>query len=243
MKKSITVSLLVVLAIFLLLIIYVLLLKKENTKQEIEQFSEQKKTEKLSHLLPTGEIDYQYYYGYDYSFGCDYYSKDSLIYHILQGTGQAPVIKEMPMADKETLEILDFLYAKDKKLAYYLGDVLEDADSATFEVIYSDDARGCLAEGGGANFATGFAKDKNNVYQYNKIIDNLDSFSFEYLGNRYIKTKDGIFINDSYNIKQIKEADAKTFKIVQFEDSPSYVNGEYDAMDKNYKYKEGNIID
>lgn len=245
MKKSIRIIIYIIVIILFLVVVYLQVIKKNHSSSEEikKDYSILEQNKKVSHLSVTGETDYQYYYGYDYSFGCDYYSKDNLIYHMLKGIEQAPVIKEMPMADKETLKVLDFLYAKDKNYAYYLGSKIDNADGETFEVIYSGDSNGCHTEDDIINTATGFAKDKNNVYQYNKIIDNLDSFSFEYLENRYIKTKNGIFINDYPKIEQIEEADTQTFKTVKFEDSPSYVNSEYDAMDKNYKYKNGKIID
>jgi len=171
MKKSITVLLSVFLVIFLLYIIYVQFFKKENTEHEIEQGPKQTKIEKLSHLLSTGEIDYQYYYKYDRSFGCTYYLKDEHVYYMLKSVESTPIIVEMINADIETLKVFDFLYAKDKNFAYYLGNILEGADPATFEGVYSGNANGCPGEVDGPSFATGFAKDKNHNYKYGKVIN------------------------------------------------------------------------
>ncbi len=79
----------------------------------------------------------------------DSWSKDKSFYYI---QASSVVVHKYPLSDYDSFELLKGGYAKDKFKVYYFGDVVDEADSRTFNVI---------------DFGEG--KDKNNCYHGNKI--------------------------------------------------------------------------
>lgn len=84
-------------------------------------------------------------------------------------------------------------YTIDTNNVYYNGQVLEGADSATFQTI--DDY---------------YSRDKNKVYIEFGVIDGADSASFEVLGFGYSRDKKDVY----YKYKRIEGANVNSFKIL-----------------------------
>lgn len=78
----------------------------------------------------------------------DSWSKDKSFYYVPAGS----IVHKYPLTDYDSFELLKEGYAKDKSRVYYFGDIVDKADSRTFDVI---------------GFAEG--KDKNYCFRSNKI--------------------------------------------------------------------------
>lgn len=118
-------------------------------------------------------------------------------------------------------------YSKDKNRVYYfhsnsdggIRGILENADPKTFKRL--------------CEYRWGI--DKNHVYYEGILLKYLDTKNVIVLYSKdtsnqfinYIKDKKKVYFTD----EEVKEADAKTFKLV--------LNKNWDAEDKNYKYKFG----
>lgn len=225
-KKIIT-----VLSIIIITVLVIVIYQKQTSALPVKQVV------KVSHMVDD-RPDYNFYRSSDLSFGCNFYSKDNIVYNIIEGVDDSPPrVCEISQADKGTFRVLDFLYTKDINAVYYWCNKIDQADPGTFEAIYSGDAQGCES-GPVANFTTDFAIDKNYVFHQGKIDSMFDRASFEYLGSGYIKTKDGIFFNN----KKILEADIKTFEFLKSKSCGNSSLCDYNAQDKNHKYKYGEIV-
>lgn len=121
--------------------------------------------------------------------------------------------------DPDTFEVLGYRYSKDKNNVYNYKEKIEGADPDTFEILKHD-----------------YSKDKNNVYYQGKKIKDADSATFEvlnsiYCQDSYSKDKSNVY----YEGKKIKDADPVTFEL------SNKLNVNYDAKDKNHKYRYGKI--
>lgn len=222
-------KLIVIFFIIIIVILVIVIFLKQNKVTSLIQ------TERVSHMI-NNEPDYNFYRDHDQSFGCSFYSKDNIVYHITEGVDNFPPhICEIAQVDKRTFKALDLYYEKDINAVYALCNKIDKADPATFEVIYSGDSQGCTLF---SNTSTTFAIDKNYVFHQGSIDSMFDRTSFEYLGSGYIKTKDGIFFND----KKIIGADIETFEFLTLKNCDAGSLCDYNAQDKNHQYKYGEVV-
>lgn len=94
--------------------------------------------------------------------------------------------------DYNSFELIKGSYAKDKNHVYYLGQKIEGADLATFEV-------------------GSIVKDKNHVYSGMNIVQGADPATFVYIGNSgFGKDKNHVF----YGLDVDNRFNPKTFSVV-----------------------------
>jgi hypothetical protein len=117
-------------------------------------------------------------------------------------------------------------FSKDKNNVYFLGDLVEEANPKSFELI---------------NYH--YSKDKNNVYgNYGKKLLNSDPETFKILNNVYSKDKNNIYGAG----KVLLNSDPKSFIILdeeywEVDVAMGSVRGMF-AKDNNQMYFNGNII-
>ncbi len=80
--------------------------------------------------------------------------------------------KVCAIADPASFVVLPFGYAKDSKQAYYLDQVIADADLATFQIVAPDHPKNWEK-----NFGR-YAKDAKRVYYRGKVVRDADAASF-----------------------------------------------------------------
>lgn len=150
-----------------------------------------------------------------------------------------------------------YLYAKDKNQVYFSGNIINEAESQSFEHLslwYARDAQNIYFKNRKLpdvdrdtfvvlehnNASLFYTKDKNHVYHNNEIFAGMDPHTFEVLAIYracggckeidYVKDKNGVYFN---NIK-IEEADPISFQI--------YDHDERLLIDKNNIYEYGEIV-
>lgn len=110
--------------------------------------------------------------------------------------------------DRQSFQILNNIYAKDKNIVYVLGKPIEFADVVSFQVLKNE-----------------YAKDKNHVYSWGNVLgdaipgtthrasdwDKPDLQSFEVLTNSYTKDKNFVY----YKNKRMSDADPTTFELLE----------------------------
>jgi hypothetical protein len=121
--------------------------------------------------------------------------------------------------DSATLEKITYAnddnYTRDNKNVYYVGNLVPDANTNTFEAL---------------SFS-GYAKDGNLVFYRTETIIGADPATFEVIGlSKYAKDKSNVY----YETNPLKAADPSTFHVV-----PSY-NSEM-AKDQSYVYYVGHL--
>ncbi len=143
-------------------------------------------------------------------------------------------IKVFESADRETFEVLNEEYIKDKNKVFWRGSPIHIiSNPASFELIndvYVKDRNYVywrrkdglkeiftIVEGADSESFTVlsefYSKDKNNVYHYAKVVSNIsDPATFEMI-DKYLYTKDKNYVY--WDKKIIENADPKTFKIVE----------------------------
>ena len=182
----------------------------------------------------------------------DYMIADGKVYY-------EPGKKEIPGVDLATFKKINTYFAKDKNRVYYLGKVIEGADSETFKFLggyktltevsgYSKDNKNVyyferrILEADPETFEviglTSYAKDKNNVYKGDMLISGIDSRTFKVLENYFTKDKNGIY----YRERKLEGADPE-----KYEQNGHYIksNGTvYKNSDKMfYDYKSFEVIE
>ncbi len=116
-------------------------------------------------------------------------------------------------ADPNSFEVLDWPYSKDKNYVFSGNEIVEGADSETFEHMWN----------------TRYAKDKINAYYFwGEIIEGADANSFEGLDYYYAKDKNNAYFENT----AIQGADSATFEVIDYEHT----------KDKNNEYYLGEII-
>ena len=121
--------------------------------------------------------------------------------------------------DKQSFEILDYRYSKDKNKVFFLGFIIKEADGASFTLLESD-----------------YAKDKNNVYFESKKVAGANAATFEvYKDNEsfghdvvYARDNGSVFMDD----KKLPEADLTSFKVL----------GENYASDSKHVFYQTKIV-
>lgn len=162
-----------------------------------------------------------------------YYVHNDKVYYY--GGFNNASIKELPGADAKSFTVLNeispdrefaSLFARDDTQVYYSGEVLENVDPQTFEVLGSElgkdkdrvFSRTSVLSEDPENFVAlkdGFYKDSKAVFRNDRIVSN-DPMHFNFL-----KTEDGItYCSDSKGIIanniRIDSADVSTFKALRY---------------------------
>ena len=138
------------------------------------------------------------------------------------------IIEKVDGANPKTFKFTGYnFYGKDDKNVYQGVTKLDGIDPKTFKEI---------------DYET--IKDKNGVYilngNYKKLkVDGLDVKSFEEIDNNYFRDKNSIYYKMNENIYKLKNADLKTFKILNSADN-RYTNF---SKDKNNVYYKNKILD
>lgn len=149
-------------------------------------------------------------------------------------------------ANLDTFKVISFPYAKDVNNVYYSFSVIEKANPGYFKVLnsaYSKDNSSifCISREqmptklAGVNFASfkvlgNFAQDNQNVFFNCEVLFGADSNSFMPLKAGYSRDKNSVY----YRSNVIKEADVKTFEVVEGV-------GVF-AKDKSHTYKEEKVL-
>ncbi len=153
-------------------------------------------------------------------------------------------------------------YATDNQNIYKRGELLEDLDARSFEIlndfylkdknnIYYDACRGqcfshvyVLQDADVESFEVlnngycdnCYAKDKNNIYFSIHALENVDYDSFEVINERYARDKDYVYDGD----KKLEFVDVESFEVLVYEGDNRYLK------DKNniywQKYSTGNLL-
>src|SRR5688572_21346660 len=145
--------------------------------------------------------------------GSGYYIRWTKVYYL---GGFPSTAFELEGADVSTFEILDEeqTYARDKNQVYYNGNVIPDADSATFELLESY-----------------YSRDKNNVYVSGNIFS-TDSANFEFLRGNLMRDSQHI-----YWAAEIISDDPSNFTIIDDSTPTTY------WKDSNYIFFNSSPID
>jgi len=168
------------------------------------------------------------------------YKDKNAVYYVSSGKHCESSIHSCPGADLETFDILESnYYAKDKNHVYKGGEILENADPATFDIsswfstyVKYEPISGCYT----------MYKYSSNVYFNDDIIFEADASTFEAI------ERDERLYKDKNNVYSIfhgegctawlgiyKGSDPDTFELLDF-------YGKY-AKDKNNVYFEGEILE
>jgi len=161
-------------------------------------------------------------------------------------------IDKIKEADYETFEVLpsNKLFAKDKNNVYYSGEIIKDANSASFVVFEPSLFKSFVdVNGRSVKQIIYLSKDDENIYQNDKVFLGFDAASFEYLGYGYFKDKNAVYwlVTDRKSeelFQKIENADSKTFEIVTDKlESPLPLPNKWGfAKDKNSIYCNGHKI-
>lgn len=129
------------------------------------------------------------------------------------------IVSVIEEADPETFTALSdtyLRYAKDKDHVFMWGEVMEEADPDSYEIV---DTYGVWH----------YSKDNNYIYYGNTIIPGADPNTFEVLGFGYSSDINNIF----YEFLPISEADRASFTYIKYAL----------AKDKNHAYLQGSVIE
>ncbi len=88
--------------------------------------------------------------------------QDHVYFHDMM-SGKPRVVKG---ADKDSFEVLDFNYARDKEHVYYYGIKVKEANNANFEMLNAF-----------------FSKDDNHVFYGGRVVPKVDPENFELIGD------------------------------------------------------------
>jgi len=115
------------------------------------------------------------------------------------------ITKEVAGADLNTIKDLGEDYATDKNFVYYVGEIINEADPATFRILETESHN----PNDPSDYPS-YTADKNNVYKsYTKIIG-ADVKTFKYLSNFYSLDTDNVY----YNTEQLLGADPLSFEVI-----------------------------
>lgn len=114
---------------------------------------------------------------------------------------------KLPLVDPNSVEFIVSNLLKDKNHVYLVGRSLlkcfDDLDPATFQIVDDD------------SYPSEYSKDKNGVYMLNQKLNGISSEGFEILQfqsyQKYIRDKNGIYINDRIKLKEIADPQSFTF--------------------------------
>jgi hypothetical protein len=132
-------------------------------------------------------------------------------------------------ADVVSFKSLSETYAKDKNNAYSWGEVIKNADAASFEVIQE------------RPIAT--SKDKNNIYFWGNIFEGVHPTDFSIIWcdiqTCYIHDKKNVYWTywDWFKRVTVTWADVETFKYVEWSNTRPV------AVDKNHVYYRGIVVE
>ena len=153
-------------------------------------------------------------------------------YYFAENKGEAEFY--LPGGKGITLTSETYKYAKDRNHVYFMGEILLNADPATF-VLLDLDKSGLYAKDkdhvwmwfnrdfvNSVDLSTftilsetyGYAKDKNHVYLLGKILPNTDPATFVLLDKfgRYAKDKDHVYMG--FNEAFVNNVDIPTFTVL-----------------------------
>ena len=130
-----------------------------------------------------------------------------------------------PIADSDSFQVIQSVYAKDAKQVYFGSSVLIGADAATFQGLGGESAE--------------FTKDARRVYWHGEVVEGCDAATFELLDYRYAKDhKHAYFRYKSGSPPQtLPGSDARTFTVI----GPAADGFGY-AKDSRQVYRGGNVI-
>ncbi|MBP9210808.1 MAG: DKNYY domain-containing protein [Saprospiraceae bacterium] len=181
-----------------------------------------------------------------------YFAKDDRHYYYI---AQDPSEYKINVIDCDygSCEIMDNSYSKDHRKVFYRGDLMKDADPATFQLInapYSKDHQHIFfeklaiakadpltfelfPENEASSGDTYYAKDKDHIFVNDVIFSGADASSFKILDEKYCLDKNGVY----FKMKKLKGADPSSFKVY-----PHYI-GDADAEDNKHKYGDGKVVE
>lgn len=179
----------------------------------------------------------------------DNFAKDTahIYYYGYTGEGQHNIC--ILPCDRQSFEILDYRYSKDKNNVFFLSFTIKGADATTFRILesgYSRDKDDVYFESkkiAGIDVATFeiykdnelyghdvvYAKDNRFVFMDDKKISEANVGSFKVLGENYGSDSKHVF----YKTKIVKDASPSTFKVYPHD------FGDADAEDATNKFHEG----
>lgn len=130
-----------------------------------------------------------------------------------------------PIADSDSFQVIQSVYAKDAKQVYFGSSVLSGADAATFQGLGGESGE--------------FTKDARRVYWQGEVVEGCDAATFELLDYRYAKDHKHAYFRYKSGSPPLTlpAADARTFKVI----GPAADGFGY-AKDSRQVYRGGNVI-
>lgn len=131
------------------------------------------------------------------------------------------------LSESYFLEIFETLQIETALAVTWKGQIIEEADPATFEELSQEDDR------------YGYAKDANNVYFWNEntktveILERVNAETFELLSKNYAKDLEYVYKRKADGLEVFQGADASTFEVTEDEDQGLAT---IEARDKNFVY-------
>lgn len=165
-------------------------------------------------------------------------AKDNQYYYKTSIAGDSLHIGKYPIKDKNTFQLLDHRYSKDKFQVYFDGEIVQGADSKTFEVIdyaKGQDSKSLFYGKSRINspntfkeLSDGYSIDSVSVYYKWALINEAKPSSFQIINQYWARDDSSVFLEGQ---KQDSIND-KTFKHIQ---------GKY-AKDEKYVYHLSSIV-
>lgn len=115
-----------------------------------------------------------------------YFKKDTIIY-VSEGRFFANAGVVLKGIDRETFQVLSYDLAKDKNNVYYKGEIIDNADPLSFELLVSQ-----IKVDEKYNYVT-YSKDNNHVYFLSEILIDADTETFSLLWGQYAKDANHVF--------------------------------------------------
>ena len=130
-----------------------------------------------------------------------------------------------PMADSNSFQVIQSIYAKDHRQVYFGSAVLKGADAASFQGIGGESGE--------------FAKDAKHVYWRGEVVEACDAATFQLLDYRYAKDSKHAYFRYASGSPPLTlpGSDARTFEVI----GPAADGFGY-ARDARQVYRGGNVI-
>ena len=130
-----------------------------------------------------------------------------------------------PIADSDSFQLIQSIYAKDRRQVYFGSAVLKGADAVSFWGVGGESGE--------------FSKDAKHVYWHGEVVEACDAATFQLLDYRYAKDSKHAYFRYASGSPPLTlpSSDARTFVVI----GPAADGFGY-ARDARQVYRGGNVI-